>query len=139
VNGLGVLLTGESGVGKSECALELITRRTHCLIADDVIAVERCVDRIVGRAPDGFTGLLEVRGLGIVDVRDACFETAVGFDHSIDLCIEFEVGETNADVSEIEILGVIMPRIVISRCRNRNLPLLVEMAVKIQANAAIAI
>jgi len=68
VFGSGVLILGRSGIGKSACALELIDRG-HKLVADDVVNVERKGDSLIGSAPAALFGSLEVRGLGVVDVR----------------------------------------------------------------------
>src|SRR5450631_3047929 len=85
--GAGVLITGKSGAGKSECALELISRG-HSLVADDVVNIE-CEDgRLFGSAPDNFLGLIEVRGIGIFDVRQLYGDNFLRKRSEVALCIE---------------------------------------------------
>ena len=64
---IGVLLIGESGIGKSEISMELI-KKGHRLIADDMVKISNVRDKLIGRAPESIYGLMEVRGIGIVDV-----------------------------------------------------------------------
>ena len=135
VGGTGILLTGKPGIGKSECALELITRG-HKLIADDVIEIAAIDNNLVGRAPERFQGLLDVRDLGIIDVRQVFGVEAVGLNHRIDLSIEL-LGEQNADRDRIggsprwqEFEQVKIPNYVINSSQNRNIPLMVETAAR---------
>lgn len=137
VDDIGVLITGESGTGKSECALELIVRRGHRLVADDVVEVTRYRNRLEGQAPKRLAGLLNARDVGIVSVRELFGDFSFEPAHTIDICIQFETGESHEgagqiglDISESEILGLKVPLFIISNCAGRNLPLLVETAVK---------
>ena len=134
--GVGVLLRGESGSGKSECALELISRG-HILIADDAVRVER-IDKVQhGSPPDGLAGLLAVRGLGICDIGQLYGHSSVADSCEIRLCIQLRA-QTVADDHEIfgreqlgfEIMGIKIPRFVISNFTSRSLPVIVETAVR---------
>ncbi len=90
VHGVGVLLLGPSGVGKSECALELVSRG-HRLVADDAVELTRGDDgRLVGRAPERIRDHMEIRGLGIVCIRDLFGPQAVGDRMEIDLVCRLE-------------------------------------------------
>jgi len=127
VDDVGVLLTGEADVGKSECALELIVRGRHRLVADDVVEVERLGNVVSGRSPDGFLGIIAVRGLGLIDLRCAFGDSSTDTEHSIELCIQFEACRPpeecsliGGEMSEAEILGVKIPRFIFYSCRSRN-------------------
>jgi HPr kinase/phosphorylase len=141
VLGLGVLITGESGVGKSELALELISRG-HGLVADDVVEISRlAVDTLEGRCPPMLKDFLEVRGLGLLNIRTIFGETAVRRKLKLRLIAHLERpppgGQHSGDrlplaaLSE-EILGVIVPKVVIPVAAGRNLAVLVEAAVRNQ-------
>ena len=85
VSGVGVLLLGPSGIGKSECALELVSRG-HRLVADDIVEVHRGADgRIAGRAPERIRHYMEIRGVGIVFIPDLFGPEGVCEESSIDL------------------------------------------------------
>jgi HPr kinase/phosphorylase len=137
--GLGVLLEGSSGIGKSECALDLITRG-HRLVSDDVIEVRRIsADRLTGSAPDLLREHLEIRGLGIINIRDLFGVSAISGARRIDLSIRLERWEAASDVDRlgidmrvIEILGVSVPQVLIPVSPGRNLATLVETAVRVQ-------
>ena len=136
IGNAGVLIIGESGTGKSDCALELLSRGAR-LVADDVVEIERVGAKLVGKAPERFAGLLEVRGLGIVDVRKF-FRDGYEPDHKVDICIEFQdraasehlerLGNKSPDIA---ILGVKIPKYTLPAGYGRNLPLLVETIVKL--------
>jgi HPr kinase/phosphorylase len=137
VSGTGVLITGDSGAGKSACALELVSRG-HRLIADDVVIVEHENGKLVGTVPERFAGLLEVRGLGIVDVREVFGPSAFGQSSPIDICIELCTESELADRDvlgggghELELLGVTIRKFIVSHNSWRSLPILIETAVKI--------
>src|SRR5687767_2520321 len=108
VEGMGVLLLGESGTGKSECALELISAG-HRLVADDVVEVSRRGDRIVGTSPPFTRHLLAIRRMGIINVRDLFGEGVIESESYIDLCVE--IGE-RPDSGEHMILGCNIPKLV---------------------------
>jgi HPr kinase/phosphorylase len=139
IYGLGVLLEGASGIGKSECALDLIARG-HRLVSDDVVEVRRTgPDRLVGTAPELLSAHLEIRGLGIINIRDLFGVSAISSVKTVDLSIRFErwdealeVDRLGIDVQELDILGVHVPQVLIPVSPGRNLSTLVETAVRVQ-------
>jgi HPr kinase/phosphorylase len=141
VLGLGVLITGESGVGKSELGLELISRG-HGLVADDVVEISRiAVGTLEGRCPPMLMDFLEVRGLGLLDIRTIFGETAVRRKLKLRLIAHLQrplPGGRDpterlplAALSE-DILGVTVPKVIIPVAAGRNLAVLVEAAVRNQ-------
>ncbi len=137
--GLGVLLEGASGIGKSECALDLIWRG-HRLVADDVVEVRRIgSDRLLGTAPELLREHLEIRGLGIINIRDLFGVSALSQMKSIDLSIRLErweeaseIDRLGIDTRNIRILGVEVPQFLLPVSPGRNLSTLVEMAARVQ-------
>jgi HPr kinase/phosphorylase len=137
VFGTGVLIIGESGIGKSECALDLVTRG-HKLVADDVIEILDSGEKLSGRAPALTYELLEIRGLGIINVRRAFGDDAVCEVSSMELCVELQ---KDADVERIGnivgkhvIAGRSLPKFVLPVQPGRNLATLVETAARIFIN-----
>jgi HPr kinase/phosphorylase len=140
VMGMGILLTGESGIGKSELALELLSRN-HRLIADDAVELVRIgPDVLVGQHPSGMlSDYLEVRGLGILDIRTMFGETAVRHKKKLHLIVRMELIEKTRQ-SKIDrlqaqqltrkILDVEVPEVVLFVGAGRNLAVLVEAAVR---------
>ncbi|HSK73209.1 MAG TPA: HPr(Ser) kinase/phosphatase [Pyrinomonadaceae bacterium] len=135
--GLGILILGESGIGKSECALDLITRR-HRLISDDTVIVKKIGDDLIGSSHDLTAEHLEIRGLGILNVRDLFGVSAVGRSKRINLCIELkkwsevlEVERLGIEMRQEEILEVKIPKFVLPVSSGRNLSTLVETAVRV--------
>ena len=137
VYGVGVLLTGKSGVGKSEAALELI-KRGHQLVADDVVDICRISDdRLIGTCPEQVRHLMEIRGIGIIDIKAMYGIGAVAVSKSIDLMIELELWDDDkaydrigGEEDKIEILGVPVPRQTIPIKPGRNLAIIVEVAAR---------
>jgi HPr kinase/phosphorylase len=137
VFGLGVLLKGQSGIGKSELGLELITRG-HGLIADDVVDfIQRAPDHIEGRAPELLANLLEVRGIGLLDIKTIFGEGAVRRKMRLHLIAElhqFNEGELMERLPETDlyedVLGVQIKKMIIPVGGGRNLSVLVEAAVR---------
>ena len=137
--GLGVLIEGASGIGKSECALDLIARG-HRLVSDDVVEVRRVsAERLLGVAPELLREHLEIRGLGIINIRDLFGVSAISAAKTIDLSIRLErweeateVDRLGIDAQAIEILGVRVPQVLIPVSPGRNLSTLVETAVRVQ-------
>lgn len=140
VLGLGVLITGESGVGKSELGLELISRG-HGLVADDVVEISRiAANTLEGRCPPMLKDFLEVRGLGLLNIRTIFGETAVRPKMKLKLIAHLERPVRGAardaaerlPLSELseEILGVTVRKVVIPVAAGRNLAVLVEAAVR---------
>jgi len=136
VDGVGVLLTGESGTGKSECALELLSHG-HRLVADDVVLVERVGATLTGRAPEKFAGFIAIRDLGIFDVRRAVGEDAFSAECKIGLCMELREDRKSTNEliglsrQTIKIVGVKLPFLKLSVDPRRNFALLVETAVQL--------
>ncbi len=139
IYGLGVLIEGTSGIGKSECALDLISRG-HRLVSDDVIEVRRIgTEKVIGSAPDLLREHLEIRGLGILNIRDLFGVSAISSAKTIDLSIKLErwdrageVDRLGIDPRHAEVLGVRVPQVLIPVSPGRNLSTLVETAVRIQ-------
>ena len=135
VYGEGVLLLGESGVGKSETAIELV-KRGHRLIADDAVEIKRVsATTLVGRAPDIIRHYVELRGIGIVDVRRLFGMGAVKETEKIDMVINLENWKQNKMYDRLglentteEILGIEVPSIVLPVCPGRNLSVVIEVA-----------
>ena len=140
VLGLGVLITGESGVGKSELGLELISRG-HGLVADDVVEVSRIgAGALEGRCPPLLKDFIEVRGLGVLNIRTIFGETAVrredeaAADRAPRAAARPAARDPTerlplAELSE-EILGVTVRKVIIPVAAGRNLAVLVEAAVR---------
>ncbi|MGE5495198.1 MAG: HPr(Ser) kinase/phosphatase [Burkholderiales bacterium] len=134
VYGVGILLLGDSGVGKSETSLELV-KRGHRLVADDVVEITKISEnQLVGQAPDVIRHMMEIRGLGIIDVRTLYGIGAVLTEETIDFAVKLEPGDvTNIDrlgiTNEyITLLGVQVPMITIPVRPGRNLAIIIEVA-----------
>ncbi len=139
VLGMGVMITGESGVGKSELALELISRG-HGLVADDVVELRRTApETLEGRCPPVLRDYLEVRGLGMLNIRTIFGETAVRRNKNMKLIVHLQ-NTANTDPSQLErlpisnlnetIMNVDIPKVIIPVAAGRNLAVLVEAAVR---------
>lgn len=139
VYGLGVLIQGDSGVGKSECALELL-KRGHILIADDVVEVKRRIGyMLMGNSPKNIKHYMEVRGLGIIDV-ELLFGVGSIMDQSlIEMHVKLEVvapgglnlanyDRTGLATTEVTILDVPVPSLRLPVTPGRNLAVLIEVA-----------
>lgn len=137
VYGIGVFLSGKSGVGKSEAALELI-KRGHQLVADDVVDICRISeDRLIGTCPVRIRHLMEIRGIGVIDIKAMYGIGAVSLSKSIDLIIELETWDENKPYDRIglnddsiEIMGVHVPQLIIPIKPGRNLAIIVEVAAR---------
>jgi HPr kinase/phosphorylase len=132
VAGEGVLIVGESGVGKSETALELI-RRGHLLIADDTVEVRRPTDHdLIGRGPDRQRAFMEVKGIGIVNVRLMYGVGSVKPTAEVTLVVRLvhlDAGrDYAAEPDELDVLGVPLPLITIPMRPGRNAAILIETA-----------
>ncbi|MDQ3805027.1 MAG: HPr(Ser) kinase/phosphatase [Acidobacteriota bacterium] len=135
---LGVLIEGKSGVGKSECALDLIMRG-HQLVADDTVEVRRKrAGLLVGSAPELLREHMEIRGLGILNVRELFGVSAVSGPKQIGLNIRLErwqeareVDRLGLDARTVEILGVEVAHFLLPVSPGRNLATLVETAVRV--------
>ncbi|SMB23761.1 HPr kinase/phosphorylase [Sterolibacterium denitrificans] len=138
VLGMGVLITGESGVGKSELGLELISRG-HGLVADDVVEVSRLgPDSLEGRCPELLRDFLEVRGLGLLNIRTIFGEAASRRKMKLKLIVHLqklqpgvpEATRLPLDAQTETILGIPIRKVVIPVAAGRNLAVLLEAAVR---------
>ena len=135
VYGEGILLLGDSGVGKSETAIELV-KRGHRLIADDAVEIKRVsATTLVGRAPEIIRHYVELRGIGIVDVRRLFGMGSVKLTEKIDLVINLENWQQGKmyerlgiNEESMDILGIQVPMIVLPVCPGRNLSVVIEVA-----------
>lgn len=136
ITGLGVLITGGSGMGKSETALELINRG-HRLVADDAVIVKRVGDKLIGRAPEKTKFYMEVRGIGIIDVRRMYGVGAILGSEHIDLVLDLQKWEERVQTDRLgstkmsrEILGIPVPKLTLPVMPGRNLAIVAEVAAR---------
>ncbi len=135
--GVGLLLTGKSGIGKSECALDLI-QRGHRLVADDVVRITRREpETLLGTAADLIRHHMEIRGLGIINVKDLFGITSVREVKAIDLVVELiewdqagEMDRLGLEEQTYEILGVALPLVRMPVRFGRNMTTIIEVAVR---------
>jgi len=133
--GLGVLLIGESSIGKSECALDLIVRG-HRLISDDIVIIKKTTDTIlIGTAPDLIRYHMELRGLGVINIRDLFGISAISLTKKIELVVSLERWKPDVEYdrlgleeSRYEILGIELPLIRMPVAPGRNIAILIEVA-----------
>lgn len=136
VSGLGILLTGESGIGKSECALELMARG-HKLVSDDVTEIEKRGDRLYGRSPEEIKYLMEIKGLGIINVGTIFGTHAVREEMPVDIVVEFvpveKVGQVDDAVSGSamrQVMGVSVPLVRLPARHGSNMATVIEVLAK---------
>ncbi len=135
VYGEGVLLLGDSGVGKSETAVELV-KRGHRLVADDAVELKRVSDKsILGSSPDIIRHFIELRGVGIIDVKNIFGIGAVKNTEKIDLIINLEIWQERKQYDRLglsteytELLGIEIPSITLPVKPGRNLAVVIEVA-----------
>ena len=135
VHGEGVVITGDSGIGKSETALEMV-KRGHRLVADDAVDIYRMSrTQVVGEAPEMIRYLMELRGVGVIDVRKIFGVSSVLERSKIDLVVNFEHWEMGKmydrlglDEESISYLGVRVPHVTIPVAPARNLAIILEVA-----------
>jgi HPr kinase/phosphorylase len=134
VFGLGVLVVGESGIGKSECALDLIDRG-HRLIADDVVEIKRIGDDLIGASPDLTRYHMELRGLGVLNIKDLYGVSSVRMSQRVELVVSLERWEAGREYDRLGlrdeqfmILGIELPLVRMPVAPGRNIALLVEVA-----------
>lgn len=135
VYGEGVLIVGDSGVGKSETAIELI-KRGHRLIADDAVEIRKASAKtLVGSAPDNIRHFIELRGIGIINARRLFGMGAVKLTEKINMVIQLEPWDSNKvydrmglDSEYITIMGIKMPLTVVPVKPGRNLAVIIECA-----------
>lgn len=135
--GLGVLLQGESGVGKSECALDLITRG-HQLVSDDVVEVRRIgTEYLMCSAPELVRDHMEIRGLGILNIKDLFGFSAISLSQQLDLIIRLERWDQKKAYDRIgldeefsKVLELAVPMLSLPVTFGRNVSTLVEVAIR---------
>ncbi len=135
VYGEGILLLGESGVGKSETAIELV-KRGHRLIADDAVELRKVSNKtLVGTAPENIRHFLELRGIGIINARRIFGMGSVKVTEKVDMIIQLELWDQNKvydrmgmDNEFTEILGIELPSLTIPVKPGRNLAIIIEVA-----------
>ena len=136
VYGEGVLLLGDSGIGKSETAIELI-KRGHRLVADDAVEIRRVSDRtLVGQSPENIRHFMELRGVGIVNTRHLFGISSVKSSEKLDMVIRLENWDPSKvydrmglEEETIEILGLHIPCLTVPVTSGRNLAVIIEVAV----------
>lgn len=137
VLGVGILLTGKSGIGKSECALDLVIRG-HRLVADDMVFIKKKMPAaLVGQADESIQHLMEIRGLGIINIKDLYGVSSIREKKIIDMQLELvdwdpdqEYDRLGVDDRKVTILGVDIPHICIPVRPGRNLGSIIEVAAR---------
>jgi HPr kinase/phosphorylase len=136
VYGLGVLVLGDSGVGKSECAIELVARG-HRLVSDDVVEIKRRGDVLVGTGPELTRYHMELRGVGIINVKDLFGVASVRQTKFVEYVIKLDpwkpgkrYDRLGLDENGYEILGVVLPYVEMPVGPGRNLSVLIEVAAR---------
>ncbi|MCM2254315.1 MAG: HPr(Ser) kinase/phosphatase [Vicinamibacteria bacterium] len=136
VFGLGVLISGESGIGKSECALDLVDRG-HGLVADDVVEVKRIGDTLVGTSPLLLRDHMELRGLGVINIRDLYGVSSLRVSQRVELVVDLERWEPGKEYDRlglqqesVDVLGVDVPRLRMPVAPGRSLAILIEVAAR---------
>ncbi len=134
INGQGVLLLGDSGIGKSETAIELL-KRGHRLVADDAVEIRRISTSLYGTAPELIQHYIEIRGIGVIDVQQLFGMGSVQFDTEIDLVVQLEQWQDGKFYDRLglgedtyELLGVKLPYMIVPVRPGRNLAGIVEIA-----------
>lgn len=136
IYGKGVLIRGESGMGKSEIALELI-KRGHLLVADDRVDCFRIHNKIVGKAPELLSGMLEIRGIGVINVARMFGVSSVLPKVEVNFQVNLEPFDKDADYDRVgieekkfeNILGVDVPKIIVPVREGRSMAVIIESAV----------
>jgi HPr kinase/phosphorylase len=136
VFGVGILLTGKSGVGKSETAVELI-KRGHRLVADDSVIIKEIANELYGTCPEKIRYFMELRGIGIINVKSMYGSGSILDEKKIELVIELENRLLGKDYDRIgdkeesmEYLGISVPKITIPVSPGRNLAIIIEVAAR---------
>ena len=136
VFGVGILLTGNSGVGKSETAMELI-KRGHRLVADDNVILKEVANELCGTSPEVIRYFMELRGIGIINVKSMYGSGSVLDEKNLQLVIELEHWQRDKNYDRIgnehafaQYLGVSVPKITIPVSPGRNLAIIIEVAAR---------
>ena len=136
IDNIGIIIRGKSGIGKSECAAELINKGAK-LVADDLIIVTPTDGELIGASPENIRNLIEIRGIGILNVKDIFGALAVIKESRIHLIIDLiEFNKENKydrlgyDTVQEKIMSVPLPKIQIPVSPGRNVSTLIEIALK---------
>lgn len=137
IHGKGVIVKGDSGIGKSEIALDLI-QRGHILVADDCVELSRVGNSIIGKSPAVLSNLLEIRGIGVIDVVKMFGVSSILDKDVVDLVVQLErwvpskeytrIGTEGIDIYE-DILGVKIPKVIVPVTGGRSMSAIIEAAV----------
>lgn len=134
VHGEGVMITGDSGIGKSEAAIELVMRG-HRLVADDAVEICRIGNQLTGTAPEVIRHYIELRGIGVIDVRQLFGMRAVKTESAIDLIVHLEPWDSQRIYDRLgieahyeEVLDIRVPKVTIPVRPGRNLASIIEVA-----------
>ncbi len=139
IHRLGVLILGKSGVGKSESALDLIPKGSK-FIADDIVEIRRISNtKLIGSGPQNIKYLMEIRGIGIVNIKDLFGTTSVMDSREIEMVIELEQWDQNNEYERLgletksyTILDLLLPYVIIPVSPGRNIATIIEVAVRNQ-------
>lgn len=136
VFGVGVLIKGKSGIGKSETSLELINRG-HRLVADDAVIIKKVDNALKATCPELTQHLMEIRGIGILDIKHLFGVGSIRLEQFVEIVIELEEWDENKEYDRIgtdedytEILGIKIPTVVIPVRPGRNISAIIEIAAK---------
>ena len=137
--GLGVLIVGDSGIGKSECALDMVVRG-HRLVADDTVEIHRRGDRdVIGTCPELTRHHMEVRGLGVINIRDLFGVASTRVTKRLELVVQIERWDQNREYDRVglddsyyDLIGVRLPLVRMPVAPGRSVAILVEVAVRNQ-------
>jgi len=137
--GLGVLIVGDSGIGKSECALDLVVRG-HRLVADDTVEIHRRGEKdVIGTCPELTRHHMEVRGLGVINIRDLFGVASTRVNKRLELVVQLERWDQNREYDRVglddsyyDLIGVRLPLVRMPVAPGRSLAILVEVAVRNQ-------
>jgi len=136
VFGVGVLIKGKSGIGKSETSLELINRG-HRLVADDAVIIKKVDNGLKATCPELTQHLMEIRGIGILDIKHLFGVGSIRIEQFVEIVIELEEWDENKEYDRIgidedytEILGIKVPTVVIPVRPGRNISAIIEVAAK---------
>ena len=136
VSGVGILLTGHSGVGKSETAMELI-KRGHRLVADDSVIIKRVSDSLIGSSPEMIRYFMELRGIGIINIKNMYGSGSILNEKEVELVMELENWEDGKEYDRLgegtlyeNILGIKVMKHVIPVKPGRNLSIIIEVAAR---------
>ncbi len=138
IHGIGVLILGKSGIGKSECALDLIIKGSK-LVSDDVVEIRKVGNTLIGSGPEIIKHFMEIRGVGIINIKDLFGTSSVMDRRGIDMVIELaqwnpdtEYDRLGLDQKSYSIMEVDLPFLIIPVSSGRNTATIVEVAVRNQ-------